>query len=327
LIAEEGYGAEGRLLQSSVRYPLFPLLSRAVSELTGISSAQSLFWVSKIGLLMGLIALWLLVDHLHDTHQADRAMIYMAFPLLGTGYTWLMSYPESLHLLTWALGFLFLLRGRYAWCGLVTVLGIWTRPQALLILPGYAVILIEAYRRGEFKSLFDRRLWQAGLLSCGPPLLAAAIWMLYISDLADLPLSPITAQAGYLRGEFRLPWERIVQRIQWMLSGDPLNRSWSAWFEAWHLLVIVLSLGILGGIAWRGRLPWGIWVFSLSTVGLGLSTAVYAVGRFALLTWIPLAALYVIPEDYDRYLMPVTVSLAFLSVTVLGLSTSAGYFP
>ena len=51
----------------------------------------------------------------------------------------------------------------------------------------------------------------------------------------------------------------------------------------------------------------------------GLSTANYALGRFALLTWIPIALTYVIPQRYDKVVIPIGISLSFLVLVMLGL--------
>lgn len=327
LVAEQGYGADGRETQSSVRYPLFPLFNRLVAQITGMSGALTAFWVSKLALLAGLIGLWLLTHELHDAHLAGRAVAYMLFPLLGTGFTWFMSYPEPIHLLSWSFGFYFLLKRQHYVCGLITILGIWTRPQAIVILPIYALILLDRVRTGEYRSLWDERLWRHGLLTCAPGLLAFVAWILHISRITGLELSPITAQYTYGRGEFDMPWQRVWDRITFMSGESTLALAWGRLFEAWHLLLGFISLIMLSGLAAHRRVYWALVLFSALSVIPGLSTAIYAIGRYALLTWIPLTLIYLIPPKYDAVVIPFGLALSFVALTVLGLSLTARFIP
>lgn len=327
LVAEQGYGAEGRETQSSVRYPLFPLVNRLVTRLTGMSSALTAFWTSKVSLLGALIAIWLLVDELHGEAQANRAILYMLFPLLGTGFTWLMSYPEPIHMLSWALGFYFLRKRQHYVCGLVTIFGIWTRPQAIMILPVYGLILLNRVRTGEYRSLMDEKLWRHGLLACAPPLLAFVTWTLYISRLTELPLSPITAQYIYNRGTFIAPWIRIIDRVVFMFSESNEALLFGRLFELYHLLFIGFSLVLMTILAVRGKVYWGLVAFSLLSLLPGISTAIYAIGRYALITWIPFAPLYVIPPKYDFLAALFGGCLSFLMFLLLSLTSTARYLP
>lgn len=321
LVAEQGYGAEGRDFQSSVRFPLFPFFARALTQLTGIDTYESLFWISKAGLLVGLIGLWLLVMLLHNAEQASRATLYMLFPLLGSGYTWLMSYPEALHLAFWAFGFYLLYRRQDYLCGLVTVLSMWTRPQSVVILPVFALVLLgDAIREHGVRGLLDWHLWRRGLLVCGLPLLAYSAWILHISRLTELPLSPIAGQQTYGRSMFLLPWERVISRLTQPFQANAVPFRWETIFEYYQLMFIVIALLVLALLALRRRIPWSLVLFSILSIAPGLSTGIFGVGRYALLTWIPLAAIYVIPKRYDSVVIPVGAALSFLALVVVGLT-------
>ncbi len=321
MIAEQGYGKTGRIdLQTSVRYPAFPMAVRFTMRATGWSGPIAMFWVSKLFLFGGLVGLWLLVMHLHGEEQANRAVPYMLFPLLGSGYTWMMSFPEPVHLFTWTLGFYFILTKRYYLCGLVTVLGVWSRPQALLILPAYALILLDELRRKEYQGVFDTRLWRNGLFVGVIPFVAHSAWILHISKITQLPFSPITAQAPYGRSEFQLPWERVWEHIQWVWETRDLIYRPETVFEVYQFILIALALCGMVYLVIRRQLPLGILVFSALCVGLGLSTAIFASGRYALLTWIPVVAIYFIPKKYDQVIIPIGVSFSFLLVVLLSMT-------
>jgi hypothetical protein len=68
------------------KFPLFAMTARAVADLTGIGAAESLSIVSKVAQLFAFWGLWTLVRDLSGKEQADRAIFYIFFSLLGTGF-------------------------------------------------------------------------------------------------------------------------------------------------------------------------------------------------------------------------------------------------
>jgi len=326
MIADYGYGIQGRVdLQSSVRYPVFPMLTRYFSLMTGLSGAVSLFWVSQLALLVGLIGLWLLVEHLHDPTYADRAVMYMLFPLIGSGYTWVLSFPEPLHLLTWTLGFYFILRREFYLCALVTIIGVWTRPQAILILIPYAYILRDGLRRGEYDNFMDQRLWRDGLFVGVIPFALHSAWILHVSNLTQLPFSPITAQAAYGRDELIAPWLTVIERFNGIFSGGDFFIRPEIFYETAQVILILILVAVLIALMLRQRVHPAVVIFSVLTVLLGLSSSLFAIGRFALLTWIPITFIYLVPRRYDVYVLPVGVFLNFLMTALLTTSPLWAY--
>ncbi|MBK8026497.1 MAG: hypothetical protein IPK19_35195 [Chloroflexi bacterium] len=302
LIAEQGY-SEGI---QSVRFPLFPFLLRMLIGVTNLEGYVALFVLSKLFLLVGMVALWMLARHLWGMDQAQRVVLYTAFPLLGSGYTWLMSYAEPLYLALWASGFLLLFRRKIALAGLVAVLTVWVRPQAVLQVAGFAVVLAaDVIQKEGWRGLTTRQFWRDGLLACGLPLLAYTAWMLRISHVTQLPLSPMTAVQAYGRVDWVPPWDRVLERFRFVLNHSFSEAGWTLLFEDYQLLVALLSLCILIVLASRRRLPWGLVVFTALSILPGLSSSVTSVGRYALLTAIPIAPVFIIPRRLDAAVLPV----------------------
>lgn len=331
-LAEEGYRADSmRGFQTSVRFPVHPMLTRFLSRATGWDTLTSAFVASKAALLGGLLGLWLLVAHLHGETWADRAIPYMLFPVLGSGYTWYLSFPEPVHLLTWTLGLYWLLRGQVVPAALITVVGMWTRPHAVLILPVFALVLLVKWRNGEYKNLLDPRLWWHGTLVGGLPLIAFSAWMLHMTNITQSPYSPIVAQQQFGRVNM-LPWEMLGDRLYRMsLQPDPGQQ-----------LGYVLEVGQVGmALAAILLLAWlVIWerdetrrphpalpLLSLLFILPGMSTGLFGIGRYALLTWIPLVWLYIVPRRYDALLWMFGLGVSFILFILLTFAPVLRFVP
>lgn len=71
-ITDQGYGADFSP-QTSAKFPLASLLARIQHQLFGLPIQVALFIVNKLGVLLGLWALWRLVAKLYDSTTADRS--------------------------------------------------------------------------------------------------------------------------------------------------------------------------------------------------------------------------------------------------------------
>jgi len=321
LVAEQGYGAEGRGLQSSVRFPLFPFLTRAAIQITGWDGYTVMFWLTKAALLIGLIGVWLLVERWHDSEQADRAVLYVSFPLLGSGYTWLMSYPEALHLALWTAAFLLLLNQRCYLAGLIAALTMWSRPQAVALVPTFALmLLIEALREHGWRGLLTPALWTRGLLVCGLPALAYSAWLWRISAITEVPFSPFTSVFGYGRELIGAPWQPVIDLLATPFRFPDRVLTWEVQFALWQVTLTLVLLAVLIVLVARQRVPFAALAFTIFSLLPALSTGTTSIGRYALLTWIPIALIYVIPKRFDRAVIPVGVAFSMLTFFVLNLS-------
>jgi len=91
-IATRGYAADG----STVYFPLYPFLIRAVSAVIGNAMLAALL-VSNLALIGVLVMLYRLTETLFDTASARRTVAYLF--LFPTGFFLLAAYTESLFLL------------------------------------------------------------------------------------------------------------------------------------------------------------------------------------------------------------------------------------
>ena len=330
-ITDQGY-APDFYPQTSAKFPLASLFARILHQLFSFPVQVALFVVNKIGVLAGLWALWRLIAHLYDPSTANRAVCYISFPLFGTSFIYWMSYPDPLFLAWWALAFEALFTGRPYRAGLWATLGVWTRPQGALLMPVFALsILIESLKIYGFRpTLLKPAFWSNILSACLLPSLALIAWVIRVSDVTAIPFSPYAAQRDVRPTGLIWPWQRIADRFQRMLS-QPQANTFGTWLESWHIVLIVFLLIVLIVIYWRGHLRWELLLFTVLSMFLPLMTGIFGIGRFATLTWLPLAFVYIVPAKYrwlDWLLWSVAIFLSLVVFLALNIfSQQAGYVP
>ncbi len=328
-ITDQGYGPDF-VPQTSAKFPLAALSARLIHQLLGVSIQVALFIVNKFGLLVGLWALWRLVNRLFGPLTADRAVGYMACVLFGTSFIYWMSYPDPLFLAWWALAFDALFAKQYYRAGLWAALAVWTRPQGALLLPVFALsILIGHLRMQGLRSTFlGRAFWINVFSACLIPSLALVAWVIRISDVTLIPFSPYAAQQDVRQTGLIWPWQRIIQFF------DDLQRLTQFTYlgmrlEAFQLIWIGLLLIVLCVLSVRRKLPWELSLFSLMCVFLPLMTAIFAVGRFATMTFLPVGFVFLIPAKYrrlDTLLWTIGLLLSMLVFIVLNIFTMQIYY-
>lgn len=330
-IADQAYGPDFSP-QTSAKFPLAALSARLLHQIFGVSIQVGLFIVNKIGVLAGFWALWCLVARVADPLTADRAIGYIACTLFGTGFIYWMSYPDPLFLAWWALAFVALFDGQPYRAGLWAALAVWTRPQGALLMPVFALsLLVAAVRADGFKrAVFSRVFWQKLLSACLVPSLALIAWVVRVSDVTAIPFSPYLAQRDVRQTGLMMPWQRIYERVQLMLS-QPETITLGRWLEAWQLLLLIFTLLVLFAVWWRGKLRWELLLFTVASVFLPLLTDIFAIGRFATITFLPLAFVYLIPQRFrwlDTVLWCVGIVLSLLVLLSLNITAyQVGYVP
>ena len=106
-------------------FPLYPLLVRALHEVTGLHIDLCLILVPNLAALGGLLVLYRLVTFLEDESAARwTLMLFISFPF---AFFQAMAYPESLMVLFTALAVYLALRGRHIWAGVALGVGVLAR--------------------------------------------------------------------------------------------------------------------------------------------------------------------------------------------------------
>ncbi|HYH96386.1 hypothetical protein [Hyalangium sp.] len=154
-------------------FPLFPLLGKGLSLLTGLSLPFALVLLANLAGLGALLAVYRVFLETEGEDVARAGLIlFAAFPF---AFFQAAGYPESLMVLTSALAVLLALRGRHLAAGAVLGLGVLARH--LTIVAGLSLLAAQVRERG----LHPRRfLLHRDFLGLVLPFGFAALYMVYL---------------------------------------------------------------------------------------------------------------------------------------------------
>jgi hypothetical protein len=188
-IAAKGYHAEPVVgaFRDWPFFPLFPLLTRATSVLTGGDVALAGVIVANLAFVAALVVLYKLAE---PVLGADRALKSLAFVALAPGaVAFGMAYSDSTFLLLAAGSVLAAQRGRWALVAALYALACLTRLQGLLLAVPLAIVIVEragGWRAGGWRT--PTLAW----LAAGP--LAFALFAVHLGLAFGQPLGMLTAQ-------------------------------------------------------------------------------------------------------------------------------------
>ena len=218
-VARHGYPSATHLTQRFEQlafFPLFPMLIRALSAVTGLSIVASGVVLSTCLGAIATVLVWRLTMILADRPAADRAAALFCF--FPGAFVFSMAYAESLMLVGVAGCLLALIQRRWVTAGLLAAVATASRPNALgvLVACSWAAGVAIAHRR-EWRSL-----WAPALAPIGVASFFAFLWWRtgetlawFLSereawgDRVDLGVSAVTRSSTWC-GTHSLSLERIA---------------------------------------------------------------------------------------------------------------------
>jgi hypothetical protein len=234
-IAAEGYvAAPDGNLPSVVFFPLYPILVRLVSQLTGDLLTSS-WLVANFSMLLALIGLYALTTRLCDRLVARRTILLLTFAPFSLFYA--ASYTESIFLLLAVASFLFAERGSWWKAGLVGALCSATRLVGLAL--GPTLLLLYFQRRDwRWRTLAVGNLAAPMLVVLGTGLYAAYLWYSVGNPLAFVSASlniwqrhnlfvngPLpTANLADYGGYYAYLWVHLLSGVPFLILAVPVAR-------------------------------------------------------------------------------------------------------
>jgi 4-amino-4-deoxy-L-arabinose transferase-like glycosyltransferase len=255
IIAATGYSYNGEpgVTQTVVFYPLYPVLSRVVSEALGIDVANAMLLVANLAAVAAILLLFKLVRECFDERSALATVALVAFfpasIFLSAGYT------ESLALLLMVAFFLSFARERFLLAAVFAGLATATRASGIVLLP---VLLWELWRYRSPR----RFAIEAFPLS----IVATAGLILYIAYLAAAfghPMAFADGQAAFHENT------TLASRLLSALTLEPFRKIdladvSPAGLDRWLTLVVVALLVR----AWFTSIGSGMILFSILLLAL-----------------------------------------------------------
>jgi hypothetical protein len=307
-IARVGY--QGDLVDRIRYFPLYPILGKVLSVLTGGSEEAALVIIANASSLYAGWLLYRLVKaETGDEDAARRAVWYLA--MYPVGFVFVLAYSEGL-MLTLGLGAILAARDR-RW-ELAAALGLaagLTRPTALAIVP---IVGMYAWRRWKPAGKKER---VRSSIAATAPVLGLASFLVWAGIRYSDASAPFDAHRP-LRGDFVDPFSRTAEALGDMIDGG-------AFGDRLHLPAIVAFV-VLTVVTFR-RLPLGygfaaagVMVVALSSENL-TSLERYGLSAFPLLMSL---ALVTRADWLDRAAL--TISATGLA-TLTALSMSGQYVP
>ena len=251
-IASFGYGFSHESLRF---FPLLPLLTRGMHDVTRIPIDASLLIIANGSAFLGTMLVFVIAKReLGDTRTA-RVAVWIA-SLAPPAFVYVMGYSESLFLVLTAATLLCIRSDRWGWAVLWGFLAGTARPVGLLL---FLPVLIEACRTWGAAMWRNRVVRIAGI---GAPILGLVTYLTWVSVNFGGFLTPIRLQrdAGS-SGISNDPFLNFYRDASSALRGSHIG---TALHLPWLIVALILCVVVLRA------LPLSYGVFASAVVVAGL---------------------------------------------------------
>jgi hypothetical protein len=303
-IATEGYSYNGdNTVQQPVGfYPLYPLISKAVAVVFNISEAAALLLVSNLALLLAIPLVFKFFRQGYGDQTALYAVACLCF--FPSSIFFSAGYTESLALLLITSFFLLLAKEQYLIAAGVAGLAIGTRSTGLLLLLPLGFELWRKYSVDP-KRLVKLAIPCVVLATSGMWLYMIYLWVVFNSPFAFVSnlrawRSGAAVEGGLLGVLTLRPFYHLADTFR--IGPDP--NTLSPWF-------FILFMALL--IAFRKRLPFGLWIYGMGVMLFPYLTVSGHVGfvSFTRYSLMALPAFIVLGELFKKRI--------WLGLSILGL--------
>lgn len=250
-------------------FPLYPLLVRAVHQVTGLHINLALLLVSNAAGFGALLTIYRVFLRLAERDAARWALVlFAAFPF---AFFQAAGYPESLMIFSSALAILLALRGNHVWAGVVLGFGVLARH--LTMFAGAALLVAQIRQRGinPRRLLLDPAIF--GLIV---PWLFLGGYCLYQYHYWGHPFAFVLARDEPPWSE--MSWWGIRELLATELRTDHVQAMYS--YIPFALAATIGAFALLSKRAWAELAAFSI-IFMLMVWGIGI----WGIGRYAASCW------------------------------------------
>lgn len=314
MIAVRGYAnsvppGTGQSAKTDIAFfPLYPLLMRGLSAVTGMPAKETGILISLLAGAGAAVAFWALARRLSDVRTADRAVVLFCF--FPSAYILSMVYAEALFFLFVALCLLALLDDRWLLAGLSAAAASATRPM------GFALTLCCLW--ASFWAIKDRGQWRSLIAPILAPLggLAYFVYLWAHTGMADAFFETQT------RG-----WYTKIS----------LGRLLDLWSDLWSGDFKTVALGVIPAVAgsalavyllvrWRPPAVISIYVGAI-IASILFSSSLTSVPRFLLAAFPALVAVALYVKRENTYAILVASSAMFMAALFVLIAAPIWFYP
>jgi mannosyltransferase PIG-V len=286
-LANHGYVHEGY----TNFFPLYPLLARALHEVTGLHIDLCLILVPNLAALGGLLVLYRLVTFLEDELAAKwTLMLFISFPF---AFFQAMAYPESLMVLFTALAVYLALRGSHIWAGVALGVGVLARHLSLFA--GGSLVVAQVKQRPSVRRF---------LLS--PALLGLVIPWLFLGAYCAYQYVRFGDALAFVK--VRDNWGPVAWWgvADWWRNGPPRNVVMGS-YVVFALPAVAAAVASLFRRKW-----WELAGFSVPMLLVLFYSGIWGMGRYTASCWAAFVPLGVWLSRRPLLQTPVVASFALL---------------
>jgi Gpi18-like mannosyltransferase len=256
-IVNEGYKYNGNDLvqQPVVFYPLYPLITKALTIFSGIDSLVALLVVANVAAVLSVLLLFKYVRQDYGDEIAFSTVGFLSFfptsVFLSAGYT------ESLALLLILCFFLLLKRKQFFLAAAFAGLASATRSTGLVLMP---VIIWELWCKfaADYRRFFPYALFCSILATSG-----LWLYMLYLWSAFDSPFAFATDLAAWESGKGGFGHNFISALLLkgFFPPSFPVGPDYT--FDVWFFLLFLVLI-----VVYRKWLPSSLYLFALGVLML-----------------------------------------------------------
>ena len=302
--------SHGHVIASQIAFfPLFPLLIRSLSLLSGLSPGATGLVISAVSGLCAVAAIGFLTLEFTERDTAERAALL--FAVCPGGFVFNLLYAEGLLVTFIALGLVALLRRRWLLAGVLGALASATSPVGVAFVISCLVAAVLAVRHErEWRALVAPLLAPVGFLA----------WMGYLWAHTGRPMAwRLTESDGWKSGLSLLYPERVVAKFLF----NPFSPTMTG-----QILFAGTVLGAVGlWLVYRERQPAPVVAYATSSVFLFLfSSPIGLRPRFLMLAF-PLVIAAATRWNGRRFHVLVAASVVVLALVSVESLSSYAVFP
>jgi hypothetical protein len=251
-IADYGYYTDNL----SAFFPLYPLLARQISSLTGFTSLASLLLLSNLAYLFCLVLLYQIVSEKIAPEMAQTVVVCTA--IFPTSFFFFAPYPMSTGLMFVLLAYRSTYQRRWF---LASLAGLCAGLTHATILPLFVLLLWEVI--AFLRQHPPKSAWILTMMPFLP--LSGMAFFLAFRSIAGFPEFS-TTQTGSWGRTFQAPWQflldipRLIQNPSFLVSG------WLNFF--------LVFLAVVATIWAFRRIAFGLWLYMLALLLFLLATGI-----------------------------------------------------